>query len=163
MHIDKQPTEYQTGSTTPPKNHGGLVAFLLSTAIFLCGISTILSLLRINFLQNWSDQTEKRLCKASFAADPTATSPITQIGFQGVALPDFWQDFQTLPEGLFITRANKDQALHPGDVLLSINGQRIQNWDHLTELLESFSPGDKVNATVFRNGSKMQLQLTIKR
>lgn len=166
MHTNKQPTEYQTGSTKPPKSHGGIVAFLLSAVIFLCGISTILSLLRINLLQKWSMQAENRLCKASFVAQPAtnaAESAAMQLGFQGVALPDFWQDFHALPEGLFITRTAAGQALQPGDILLSINGQQVQNWDQLTEILEEYASGDKVSATVYRSGARKQLHFTIAR
>ena len=42
---------YQTGSTTPPKNHGGLVAIVLVLAIFLMGILSILAMMRISLFQ----------------------------------------------------------------------------------------------------------------
>jgi len=38
---------YETGSTRPPKSRGGVIAFLLTAVILLCGISTALGLLNI--------------------------------------------------------------------------------------------------------------------
>ena len=42
---------YQTGSTTPPKNHGGIIAIGLVLAIFLLGVLSILTMMRISFFQ----------------------------------------------------------------------------------------------------------------
>ena len=42
---------YQTGSTTPPKNHGGVIAIVLVLAIFLMGVFSILTMMRISFFQ----------------------------------------------------------------------------------------------------------------
>jgi len=43
---------YQTGSTTPPKNHGGIIAIGLVLAIFLMGVVSILAMMRISIFQN---------------------------------------------------------------------------------------------------------------
>lgn len=42
-----EPDYYSTGSTRPPKSHGGLIAFLLITVIFLGGIASALGILNI--------------------------------------------------------------------------------------------------------------------
>ncbi len=42
---------YQTGSTRPPKSHGGLVAVLLMAMILLCGIVSILTILNIRLFR----------------------------------------------------------------------------------------------------------------
>ena len=162
MHTNKQPTEYQTGSTRPPKSHGGVIAFLLSAAIFFCGLFTILNLLRVNFLQKLNDQTENRVCKASFAAPP-ADASAEQLGFQGVPIPDFWQDFRQLPEGLFITRAEEDQLLRAGDILLKLNGQQISNWEQVTALAKNSRPGDQFTAIIFREGAKQTIHFALGR
>ena len=39
---------YQTGSTTPPKSHGGIIAIGLVLAIFLMGVVSILAMMRIS-------------------------------------------------------------------------------------------------------------------
>ena len=159
MQTNRQPTEYQTGSTTPPKNHGGAVAFLLSAVIFVCGISTILSLMRINLLRSLERQAEASQCQVSFSApevcsdSPGATDP----GFQGQSLPQFWQDYRSLPEGIYITEADKELGLRPGDILLTINDQSVTNWEALLAMLAKYAPGDKINITVFRDGTEQQL------
>ena len=38
---------WQTGSTEPPKDKGGLMALLLILVIFLCGIITVLGILNV--------------------------------------------------------------------------------------------------------------------
>ena len=38
---------YQTGSTQPPKNRGGLMAVLLILVIFLAGLTSVLGIMNI--------------------------------------------------------------------------------------------------------------------
>ena len=42
---------YQTGSTTPPKNHGGMIAIGLVLTIFVMGVVSILTMMRISLFQ----------------------------------------------------------------------------------------------------------------
>ena len=42
---------YQTGSTTPPKSHGGIIAIGLVLAIFLMGVVSTLAVMRISIFQ----------------------------------------------------------------------------------------------------------------
>ena len=42
-----EPGKYETGRTKPPKNHGGLIAFLLIVVIFLCGLVSALGVMNI--------------------------------------------------------------------------------------------------------------------
>lgn len=173
MNEHKQPIEYpaaaeeptyQTGSTKPPKSHVGIVAFLLTAVIFLCGISTILSLMRINLLQKLSVQAENRLCQASFVTQPTTAEPAAcRLGVQGLTLPDFWQDYRALPEGVFITYAEAGQSLRIGDILLTVNDEPVSSWERLLALLDQYKPGDQLSITVHRNGANKQLKLTIQR
>lgn len=174
MDENKQSTEYQTpataeptyqtGSTNPPKSHVGIVAFLLSAVIFLCGISTMLSLMRINLLQKLTTQAESRQCDLSFVSQTqtrTSSQNTSALGFQGKTLPEFWQDYHSLPEGVFITYAEKGQTVRPGDILLTLDSQPVTNWEELLVLLESYDPGDRVCVTVYRNGAQKQLHITI--
>ena len=63
---------WQTGSTQPPKNRGGLVALLLILVIFLCGIVTLLGILNIRLFQKLQVQQEKDL-SISFTVSETET------------------------------------------------------------------------------------------
>lgn len=174
MSEHKRPTEYpeavtaeptyQTGSTKPPKSHQGIIAFVLSAVIFLCGISTILSLMRINLLNKWNTQAENRMCQASFVTTPAFTETDScQFGIQGQTLPDFWQDYHALPEGVLITYAQSGRTLQAGDILLKVNGQPVTCWEDLLSLLDKYPSGDQVTVTVHRGGINKQLRFIIER
>ena len=47
---------YQTGSTTPPKSHGGIIAIGLVIAIFLLGVASILTVMGISMFQPVNSQ-----------------------------------------------------------------------------------------------------------
>ncbi len=90
---------YQTGSTTPPKNHGGAIALILTMSICLCGILTTLALLKIQLFQSeitdqpddppvniqihggeFRDQTEPSSVMtepSSVVTEPTVSNPTT--------------------------------------------------------------------------------------
>ncbi len=46
---------YQTGSTTPPKNHGGAIALILSLTILLCCAVTTLALMKVQLFPAQED------------------------------------------------------------------------------------------------------------
>ncbi len=164
MEENKQPTQYQTGSTTPPKSRAGIIAFLLAVVIFLCGISTILSLMRINLLQKAVSQAESQRSSFSFVAQKQQRTPTDDsyaLGFLGQATPKFWQSYCALPEGIYITQTQSPHSLRPGDVLLTLDGQQVRSWEALLELAKQYAPGDSVRVTVYREGSRQQLHITI--
>ena len=71
---------YQTGSTKPPKNRGGLVAGLLVAVILLAGVSSILGLMNIQLFRML--QAEKG-SSAFFSPNETkavVTGPIDVTG-----------------------------------------------------------------------------------
>jgi serine protease Do len=78
---------YQTGSTQPPKSHGGLIAALLVVVIFLCGLVTIMTMMNIRLARQISQQTPAASSPVSFSApeeettlsttEPLSTAPET--------------------------------------------------------------------------------------
>lgn len=171
MSKKKQPTEYvaqvtstyQTGSTSPPKSYVGIVTFLLSATIIICGISTIFSLMRINLLQKVIVQTENQECAMAFVK---ATEPIPgqflqgQLQIQGEPLDAFWQSYHDLPQGIYVTQSC-GQPLYTGDVIISLDHTPITDWETIDDLVAQHAPGDKIAATVYRNNKQLQLELTI--
>lgn len=168
MKKDKQPTEYstgtptyQTGSTKPPKSHVGIVAFLLSAVIFACGISTILSLMRVNLRLKATPPAERRV---AFASPPTEEVPATcPLGIQGQTLPPLWQDYRALPQGVFVTHVPAGHGLFVGDILRAVNDQPVTSWDQLLSILDQYTPGQQVSVTVYRNGTSRQIRMMIER
>lgn len=154
---------YQTGSTTPPKSHTGLVSFLLSATIVICGISTIFSLLRINLLQHLDAETENQVCDLAFTEMPQEASfeqQFRDLQIQGEPVNVFWQNYHDLPQGIYVTHC-AGQPLHIGDVITRMDGTPVQTWESVDRLIASHRPGDTVEVTVFRQGQQLQITLTI--
>ena len=78
---DREPDYYETGSTRPPKSHGGLIAFLLILVIFLGGVSSALGLLNIQLLSqqtNAPDPSSPVMLYPSNAGTAENTTGTTQ-------------------------------------------------------------------------------------
>ena len=137
MSEKKQPSQYpapipdstyQTGFTAPPKSHMGIVAFLLSATIFLCGVSTISSLMRINLLQSMLAKTEKQKCAMAFSSPQAAPAEANQPGLEitGQALSPFWQRYHNLPRGVYVSSSG-NALLQPGDILISLDNAPVND------------------------------------
>ena len=60
---------YRTGSTRPPKSHGGLIALLLVLVILLSGITTILGVVNIRLFRQVNTAEPRETLPISFAND----------------------------------------------------------------------------------------------
>ena len=58
---------YRTGSTRPPKSHGGIIAVLLVLLILLSGIVTILGVVNIRLFRQVNKETNKETLPISFS------------------------------------------------------------------------------------------------
>lgn len=165
---------YQTGSTNPPKSYGGIIAFLLVLVIFLCGISTALGLMNIHLFRQLSTMEQPQEdCAVAFSDAPrveSQTVDAAQIyftpGFTGQSVPDFWQHYHDLPQGVYITQVDENSTaalcgLLPGDVLTHFDGIPVPNADTLLSLLPDYAPGLCLDIQVCREGSSITLRLTI--
>ncbi|MBR4109416.1 MAG: PDZ domain-containing protein [Oscillospiraceae bacterium] len=157
---------YQTGSTQPPKSHGGLIAFLLVLVIFLCGVSTALGLMNIRLLDSLN-QSEKETAPVAFSGtgpEENADATSFRLGFSGQEIPEFWCVYQELPHGIYITDVEESsdaacKGVLPGDILLQVNGEAITSTAQLTSLLKEKST--PVQAVFYRSGEKLELTLSI--
>ena len=164
---------YQTGSVTPPKNYGGIIAFLLVLVIFLCGVSTALGLMNIHlFRQLTAAETAEEECAVAFSGSAPLDSNLADdadvefsLGFTGQGVPEFWQHYHDLPQGIYVTEVHGSPAvesgLMPGDVLTCLDGIPVPNADTLQSILETFSSGEALEAVVFRSGNELILTITI--
>lgn len=154
------PSTYQTGSTNPPKSHAGLLTFLLSLTILICGASTILSLMRINLLQKILQQTENQTCTMAFAEPAQTPAPYrSAAGFQGTPLDSFWQSYHDLPQGIYVTDPGNCPQLRTGDVILSIGQVSVCCWEDVDKQLQCYEPNAPIPVTVYRDGAQTQLTL----
>lgn len=94
---------YQTGTTQPPKSHGGLIAMLFGLVILLCGLTTALSLMNIRmFWQlNAPEQSSKEIA-LSFTRDtaPAVTVPQPTPVAPAVTQPDLELVLDTVPQDI---------------------------------------------------------------
>lgn len=166
-------TTYQTGSTRPPKSHGGPIAFLIGLVIFLSGISTALGLMNIRLFRQLTAQATEPAAPVAFAhrdhsdlAAPDDTSVYFPLGFFGQAVPAFWNLYQDIPQGIYITevRSGSDAAqkgLSAGDILVSVSGAPVTDVQTLTDLLNIHTSGEPVEVTICREGQNFTLQLLL--
>jgi putative serine protease PepD len=52
-------------------------------------------------------------------------------------------------------------GLQPGDVVTAINGMSVHSTNGFIATIANFKPGQKVTMSIRRNGSKMQVQVTL--
>ena len=159
---------YRTGSTQPPKSHGGLVAFLLVVIIFLCGISTALGLMNIRLFRQLTAFATEETGPITFSQSDgiTRDAPDTPLGFMGQAVPPFWQNYHDLPPGIYVTKViagshAATQGVLPGDVLVAINGSPVTDMETLQQALSENAPGDTVTASFIRREQEILLTLTL--
>ena len=66
--------------------------------------------------------------------------------------------FVILPEYSFLLSGT---AFLPDDVIMEINGERVHNYENLSEALEGIRFGQKVNMTIERRGNKQSMSFMV--
>lgn len=164
--------EYRTGSTQPPKTHGGIIAVLLILVIFLGGIASILGLMNIHLFRQLNDMEVRGVSSVCFSDEDRQTLPAAQqesravLGFTGDEVPYFWQKYRKLPQGIYITCVEEGssayhQGIVPGDILLSFDGQRVADMEALNALMQTKVPGDSAMLLLYRDGKQIPFTLTL--
>lgn len=82
------------------------------------------------------------------------------IGATVEEVTDLYQNYWQLPDGLRITTVT-NSALEEGDILISINGQRLTNSQDLYNILLSCRIGQKLEAVVYRDGRRQTISLFV--
>ena len=88
------------------------------------------------------------------------------LGITGEAVSTFYQYYYRMPAGLYITELedNSDAALkgmEEGDILISVDGNRITDTESLQTLLYNYEVGDTVNVIIYRGGRQYTADLTL--
>lgn len=167
---------YQTGSTRPPKNRQGLVAFLLVALILLGSITGALGILNIQLFRQLTEQTQSLSDPVRFDAEqtaseatyqePTGSTSAPSLGLSGHALSDFDQMVYGLPSGIYITAVDKTsdaavKGICPGDILLQLEGVQLPDTDTFQALLGNYRPGDTVTLVTYRSGEQHSVSVTL--
>ena len=64
--------------------------------------------------------------------------------------------------GVYVSQADSDSALTPGDRIVSINGKNIGSMADINELLEGQKVGDALSVVVSRNGISITVEHILK-
>lgn len=88
------------------------------------------------------------------------------LGISVETVSVFQQIYARLPKGAYITSVEPgsdaaDKGLVPGDILLSVNGDRISDADTLKSLLYACQPGDALKIVFYRSGKQYLVELTV--
>ncbi len=163
----EQPS-YQTGSTQPPKSHSGVIAFLLVVVIFLCGISTALSVMNFRLLELLNTETSTEPPPVAFSQGDDLLVPEDAVayplGFAGQPVSDFWQDYHDMPAGIYVAEVTESgitrtAGLQPGDIIMQLDGLCVKDEASLQAVLNSHISGDNLEAQVCRAGDILTIQL----
>ena len=88
------------------------------------------------------------------------------LGITGTAISTFYQFYYRMPAGILITAVDEDsdaaaQGLRRGDILMTLDGKAVTSLDILEEITYASSVGDKLEATVYRDGREYPLTITV--
>lgn len=172
---DTDTNMYQTGSTTPPKSHQGLITALLCTVIFLVGIVTALSMMNIRMfqmLQN-SVQTPDTVSFVQPESSMTLSArsghgefDIDSLDADGQIVDEVFGEYFSLPDGVYITGletggAGEKAKLQVGDVVVAVDDVPVSCQDTLEQALEESTTDRRAVITVYRNGAYLQITVVI--
>ena len=88
------------------------------------------------------------------------------LGIEGEALSSFYQHYYRMPAGLYITYVDPDsdaslKGIEDGDMLLSVDNQRITSMEELKAVLYDREVGQTVEAIIYRSGERYRVMLTL--
>lgn len=168
---------YETGSTRPPKQRGGLVAFLLVLVILLGGLCSTLGIINHRLLRQLAEGGADAETVDLFQASEPGTEPsgsaevlggdeVPQLGIQGQTVSDFDRRFYELPRGVLITEVAADRCadlagIRAGDVIMSLAGRDVSNHQELADALDGCATGQKVKVELYRQETREALSVTV--
>lgn len=152
---------YETGSTKPPKSHGGLVAVLLVLVILLCGATSYLGVLNIRLGQQLQQFGGSDVQIEFLPAEPSEhslTADWLLPGVEGRTVSAPEQSFYHWPAGVVVTKVLPGSAaakagLTIGDILTAVNDQTVTDTQSLQAILDKTAIGEKLFVTFCRDGN----------
>lgn len=158
---------YRTGSTQPPKSRVGIIAFLLVLVIFLSGIVTGLSMMNIHLFRQLSELEATDPGPVAFSQGASMEMPDNAeaypLGFSGQEVSAFWQTYRDLPAGIYVVEVTDPMLpnMHPGDILVQVDGFALTGAEDLHTVLQNHQPGDIIDGVLYRDGENISVTLTM--
>ena len=88
------------------------------------------------------------------------------IGISGSSVDPNITKRYNIPEGIYVEEVQKDSAaekagLKQGDIITKIQGESVKSINELNKIKYTYNIGDTVKLTVYRNGSEIELDVTL--
>ncbi len=84
-----------------------------------------------------------------------------RLRVKGVAILSVKEGLPADKAGMIGVREDRFGNVHPGDVIIAINGENVSNEDSLLSQLESFQPGDTIEVTTLRDDEIYNYSVTL--
>jgi S1-C subfamily serine protease len=101
-----------------------------------------------------------RLSRPGLGVTLAAPSIAVQLGIKGVLIIDVQPGSAAEKAGLLGTR-QIGREVAPGDIIVGVNGQKVDNYDQLRRELEKFKVGSKVSLIVMRDEAPLEVTVIL--
>jgi S1-C subfamily serine protease len=85
-----------------------------------------------------------------------------QLGVEGAAILRIRPGGPAARAGLHGARLGRRSAIYAGDVIVALNGKPVDSVARLLALLDDCKPGEVVQLTVWRDGKKIRVAVTLR-
>jgi S1-C subfamily serine protease len=86
---------------------------------------------------------------------------VKQLGLKGILILGVQPGSPAARAGLEPTRRGDDGQIHLGDLIVAIDGQRVETVNQLLDVLDQHASGDKVEVTVSHDGKERKVTVSL--
>lgn len=88
------------------------------------------------------------------------------IGISGEDINAITSLYYRIPQGICVRFVTPDSGaekagIKAGDIIIGVNGESITTMDELTAIKNSFSAGDTITVTIYRDGTNMDIDIVL--
>ncbi|QDU72518.1 S1C family serine protease [Mucisphaera calidilacus] len=94
--------------------------------------------------------------------DPTSQATLSRLGLQGALIIEVEPGSPAEKAGLRGTTRKFLGGINLGDVILAVDGQSVRDSNDLLQILETKAPGDTIHLTIWRNETRIAVEVTLK-
>ncbi len=101
-----------------------------------------------------------KLSRPGLGVTLAAPNIAAQLGIKGILIVGVQPGSAADKAGLRGTR-QVGREVHPGDIIVGVNGQKVEDYDQLRRELEKFKVGGKVTLIVMRDEAPLEIAITL--
>ncbi|MCC8192260.1 MAG: trypsin-like peptidase domain-containing protein [Ruminococcus sp.] len=88
------------------------------------------------------------------------------LGISGSDISEFYSEYYGIPQGFQVVSvesgsAAEEAGIEVGDVIVGIEGQLITSIDEFNEIKNTYSAGDTITISLYRDGSRIDIEVTL--